>query len=242
MNYKFLLLFCIVLIVSSCSKDEEDMLQEIKQEELIGFTIHQINVINYFKEIALGFEFGNASSITRKWNSELRIFIGGEPNTELSVELEKIIMEINELATDGFQVTIVNDSLQSNYYIFFGSGTDYADLFPSQYSLISSNLGLFSLFWNAQNQFTSGHMYVDIIRTNLTEQKHLLREELTQSLGLARDSSKHPESIFQSARTSTTEYTLIDRDLIRLLYHPEMNIGLNEIQVDKVLRDILSRE
>ena len=31
-------------------------------------------------------------------------------------------------------------------------------------------------------------MYVDIVRADMNEQKHLLREELTQSLGLARDS------------------------------------------------------
>ena len=85
-------------------------------------------------------------------------------------------------------------------------------------------------------------MYVDIARTNLTEQKHLLREELTQSLGLARDSQKYSESIFQSAWTTTMEYALIDRDLIRLLYHPDMSIGLNETQVEVVLKEILSSE
>jgi hypothetical protein len=139
-------------------------------------------------------------------------------------------------------MTILNDSSQSNYFIFFGTGTDYAQLYSSQVDLVTSNLGLFSVFWNNQNQLTSGHMYVDIARTNLTEQKHLLREELTQSLGLARDSQKYSESIFQSDWTTTTEYALIDRDLIRLLYHPDMSIGLNETQVEVVLKEILSSE
>lgn len=85
-------------------------------------------------------------------------------------------------------------------------------------------------------------MYIDVSRANLTVQKHLLREELTQSLGLARDSQEYVESIFQSAWTTTNEYAEIDRDLIRLLYHPQMNIGLNETQADKVLREILSHE
>tara|TARA_B100001093_G_scaffold520464_1_gene616279 strand:+ start:7859 stop:8116 length:258 start_codon:yes stop_codon:yes gene_type:complete len=85
-------------------------------------------------------------------------------------------------------------------------------------------------------------MYVDINRANLAEQKHLLREELTQSLGLARDSQKYPESIFQSAWTTTTKYTSIDSDLIRLLYHPDMRIGLTKDQVDVVLKEILYNE
>lgn len=231
MNNRFLLLLLILVIVSSCSKDERDLLLDLSE--------YDIEVIEYFKDIALGFEFGNASSITRKWNSDLKIFVGGAPNAQLLDELERIKIEINELATDGFQVNIVNDSLQSNYYIFLGTGTEYAQLYPSQTGLVDSNWGLFSVFWNANNKFTSGHMYVDISRANLTEQKHLLREELTQSLGLAIDSQEYLESIFQSSWTTTNEYAEIDRDLIRLLYHPDMEVGLNENQVDQVLKEIL---
>ena len=170
------------------------------------------------------------------------MFVGGEPSTELLAELENIITEINDLATDGFTIKIVNDSLQSNYYIFLGSGTKYAEMFPNQLSLINSNWGLFWVYWNAQNHFTSGRMYVDIIRANSVEQKHLLREEFTQSLGLAKDSPLYMESIFQSEWTTINEYATIDKDLIRLLYHPEMKAGLNENQVDQVLRDILINE
>jgi hypothetical protein len=85
-------------------------------------------------------------------------------------------------------------------------------------------------------------MYVDIIRANSIEQKHLLREEFTQSLGFARDSQLYMESIFQSDWTTTIEYAPIDQDLIRLLYHPEMSVGLNELEVDNALREILSSE
>ena len=238
MDNKFLLLFplCIVILISSCSKDDDDILP--------GFILseYEIDVIDYFKDIALGFEFGNTSNITRKWNSEMKVFIGGEPSFELLAEFEKIRTEINELKTDGFNVTVVNDSLQSNYYIFFGSGTKYAEMFPDEANLVNSNWGLFYLLWNGQNQFYSGHMYVDIIRANSIEQKHLLREEFTQSLGFARDSQLYMESIFQSDWTTTIEYAPIDQDLIRFLYHPEMSVGLNELEVDNALREILSSE
>lgn len=239
MNTKFLLLFSlfIVILISSCSKDDDD---DILPEFILSE--YEIAVIDYFKDIALGFEFGNTSNITRKWNSEMKVFIGGEPSFELLAEFEKIRTEINELKTDGFNVTVVDDSLQSNYYIFFGSGTKYAEMFPDEANLVNSNWGLFYLLWNGQNQFYSGHMYVDIIRANSIEQKHLLREEFTQSLGFARDSQLYMESIFQSDWTTTIEYAPIDQDLIRLLYHPEMSVGLNELEVDNALREILSSE
>ena len=231
------LLFLLIIIISSCSQaDENATLPEPELSE------YQIDVIDYFKAVALGFEFGNASRITRKWNSDMNIFTEGEPSTELMNELNEIILEINDLATDGFQINIVDQSSQSNYHIFFGTGTEYAQSYPSQTNFVDANWGLFSVYWNAQNEFTTGHMYVDISRANLTEQKHLLREELTQSLGLARDSQRYLESIFQSAWTSTTDYAEIDRDLIRLLYHPDLNIGLNENRVEEVLREILINE
>ena len=70
-------------------------------------------------------------------------------------------------------------------------------------------------------------MYVGIFRANETEQKHLLREELTQSLGLAKDPPLYPESIFkQYFSTRTTEYPQVANDLIYRLYHPGMEIGL----------------
>ena len=234
-NNKILCLFLCIITAYSCSKD-----QEIPSEAELSD--YELDVIDYFKDIALGFEFGNASMITRKWQSDLTVFLGGQPPSELRAELQNITGEINTLATDGFKVVISDDSLVSNFYIFFGSGTDYAEKFPSQSNLVSSNWGLFSVFWNGQNQLNSGHMYVDIVRASTTEQKHLLREEFTQSLGLARDSPLYIESIFQSAWTTTSEYATIDADLIRLLYHPKMSVGLNADRVEEVLKDILANE
>ncbi len=52
----------------------------------------------------------------------MKIFVGGDSTSELLIELDVIIEEINELASDGFHIKLVNDSIQSNYYVFFGSG------------------------------------------------------------------------------------------------------------------------
>ncbi len=234
---KYLIFLALTILISSCSKDDEFVLPESE------LNAYDLSVIDYFKDIALGFEFGSATEITRRWESNMKIYVGGNASSELVLELDKIIGEINELSTTGFMIETVIDSLDSNYYIFFGSGSSYADIFPSQSSNVESNWGLFSIYWNGSNELYRGNMYVDIFRANETEQKHLLREELTQSLGLGKDSPKYAESIFQQAfSTKTTEYAQIDRDLIRLLYHPEMRIGLTKNQVDVVLTDILVSE
>ena len=235
----------ILLIIVACSSDSESLGDDQDsggEDNQINLTQYQIDVINYFKDIALGFEFGTASAITRKWKSPLKIFVGGKNNPALNLELNRIKDEINNLAKDGFKISIVNDSIASNYYIFFGSGKEYAQIYPNLVNYVENNWGLFNIYWSSDNVLNYGHMYVDIQRANAQEQMHLLREELTQSLGLGKDSEKYPNSIFQSSWTQTTEYLPIDRELIRLLYHPEMKIGLNDIAVEELLIEILQNE
>jgi len=205
--------------------------------------VYDMEVISYFQEIVLGFEFGGSSEVTRRWMTPMSVFVGGRPTAEHRDELTQIIGEINALVTTDFIVEQVSDSLQSNYYIYFGSGTDYARLFPKQANLVSANYGLFRIYWNGVEELNRGHMYVDILRATEEEQLHLLREELTQSLGIPKDSERYRESIFQqSYSTKTTNYAQIDEDLIRLLYHPMMRTNLSEFQVGEVLKEILLSE
>ena len=230
---KRVLLFLFTIVLFSCSNDDETV---------SGLTSYDEDVIEYFCEIALGMEFGGAPEVTRKWKTEMRIFVGGVKAPALLEALNDIIDEINTLATDGFSIDIVPDSLDMNYYLFFGPGDQYGKMYPSQAGLVKNNWGLFNIFWNSSNQIYSGSMYVDIDRANDIEQKHLLREELTQSLGLGKDSGRYPDSIFQMAWTTSLTYADIDRDIIRLLYHPEMETGLARSNAQALLSQILLSE
>lgn len=231
---RLLQIILLVIFISSCNSEEDLIAPKLDEYDL--------EVISYFKEIALGFEFGSSSKITRKWCSDLKVYIGGETNSLLLDELNKIMDEISSLTTDNFNMEIVSDSSLSNYYIFFGKGEDYAKMFPGSSSYVNNNWGLFSLWWNSSNCLNRGHMYVDTQRADFIQAKHLLREEFTQSLGLARDSDKYLNSIFQSSWTETLLYSDLDKDLIRLLYHPKMSTGFDATAVDGVLKEILISE
>ena len=209
-------------------------------DPLEGLDPFERQVVQYFKEISLGFEFGGASEITRKWASDVFITVEGEMPDYLLSELSLIIEEINELATDGFSVSLADKTTSSNFRIFFGSGAAYGELNPNASSAVSSNRGLFYVSWNANQNLVQGDMYVDVFAVAEVFQRHLLREELTQALGLAMDSSRYPNSIFQQSWTDVTEYAPIDRELIRLLYHPKMVSGLDEDSVTDVLVEILN--
>lgn len=203
------------------------------------------SVIAYFKSIALGFEYGSGTNVTRKWLSPMKIFVGGDKNNAvLSDNLNQTIAGINNLATDGFRIETTTDSAASNCYLFFGSKEEFVNLFPDASGSMSTNLALFNVWWDA-DVLNRARIFIDISTTTPTQQKSLILEEVTQSIGFGRDSPQYPESIFFETEGDggfATEYAERDRDLIRLLYHPQMRVGLSANEVDHVLRKIMAAE
>ena len=241
-KWSWIVVFFVFTI--SCSEDADEILPPGTAppsafDQLDPF---EQDVVNYFNEVALGFEFGNATKVTRKWIQPIKLKIEGSITPELEAELNDIIEEINNIATDSFRIEFSPNLFDFNVRIFFGSGSDYGDLNPGAKDFVSNNLGLFFVNWDGNQNLTSGDMYVDTERAEIAAQLHLLREELTQLLGLANDSKLYPESIFQQSWTLVTEYAPIDRELIRLLYHPRMNSGLNRMEVTDLLVELLSQD
>jgi len=156
-------------------------------------------------------------------------------------ELDQVISDLNELISrDNIELRIVSDSAQSNMTIFLGTGDEFAQVYPPAANFVNNNFGLFFVYFNSANILTRSIMYVDTSRPTVTEQRHLLREELTQSLGLAKDSFRFSNSIFQQAfSTKVTEYNNFDEAIIQMLYHPQMQPGLDIQSVDPVLREIV---
>jgi hypothetical protein len=79
-----------------------------------------------------------------------------------------------------------------------------------------------------------------ISTTGLTprERSHLIREELTQGLGLLNDSWDREDSIFYQGWTDITRYAPIDRSVIAMLYRPELTPGMSIEQALAVLREL----
>lgn len=175
---------------------------------------HSPKAVEYFNEIVMNNEFTGSRENTYKWKTDMKIYVDGQKPEYLMTELRKIVGELNNII-DPIQIKIVSTPSQANYFIYFGSHNVFAD----KYDLISPerlerNWGYFEVY------VSSGNMYVDLFRNNDTEShKHLLREELTQSLGLFNDSYKYPESIFYQGWTTTTEFAPIDIEIIDMLYN-----------------------
>jgi len=210
-----------ILAFSACRKDDSEVLPLLTTDET--------RVVEYFKEVALGFEYGDNSQVVRKWNSDMLVYMSGNTDSVLQAELATITDDLNALFTDKFHMSITHDSIRANFIIYTGGHQHYGDLFPQDAQGAVANAGLFRVYWDSLDVIISGHAFIDTDRiVDPVIRKHLLREELTQALGLGRDSYRYQNSIFQQDWTQVTEFSELDRTLIYLLYNPLIRPGMSD--------------
>jgi hypothetical protein len=175
------------------------------------------DVQEYFNEVVTNTEFDTSNHTISKWEKDVRIFVKGTKKQDLMVELDSIVSELN-LLIDPIDIKIVNKESDANLVLFFGSPEGFTKLYPNLKPYMEENWGLFEIF--GSEEITSGRIFVDIVRCkSSTGQKHVLREELTQSLGFCNDSYSYPESIFYQDWSETNEYAQIDKEIIKMLYN-----------------------
>jgi hypothetical protein len=192
----------------------------------------------YFLEIALGSEYGQAPLQIRKWKHPIYLAIDGEPMPEyLAAELQQVIQELNLLIeASGISLTCQTQiDAHTNLIVYLGSPQGYTQsVEPLARPFIDENKGFCYVHFNDRNEIYSGSVFLNT-EAGLAEAylKHLLREELTQALGLLQDSYTYPESIFYQKWTSTNTYAPIDKHLIRVLYAPWIRPGMTIQEVEK---------
>ncbi|MDY1591665.1 MAG: DUF2927 domain-containing protein [Methanofastidiosum sp.] len=185
--------------------------------------------IEYFTEIALGTEYGNNIKVVRKWDSDIRIKINGNPNEKDIQTLNQVISEINEIIGDKINVSIVN--MNQNIDISFVPLSDFYIC-----NAAPGNYGYFNCKWK-NNVIYECSICIATENTLLQEERsHMIREELTQSLGLMRDSLKYRDSIFYEGWTQTQRYSEIDRKMIEILYSENIRPGIGKEEVESILR------
>src|SRR5690606_35806986 len=120
-----------------------------------------------------------------------------------------------------------------------------AELNPYFYTMLNDDID-YEISGLAYSEFSNKTFIIDksLIFINSEEpidiQESTIIEEITQSLGLAFDSERHPNSVFyknKSGReTLVKEYSILDKDIVKLLYHPEMKPGANSIEAERIIK------
>jgi hypothetical protein len=188
--------------------------------------------IDYFLEVALGNEFGGGGARIKKWQGPVRIKVNGSPTAEDTRTLQQVMNEVNELANGAVQLAF--DDNKPNVQIYFVPESQFKRYEPNYRP---RNLGFFWARWN-QNIIQDSKVLITTTGVTQKERSHLIREELTQSLGLMRDSYRYRNSIFYQGWTDPTEYADIDRAVVQMLYRPEIRPGMTKTEVMAALQNL----
>ena len=186
---------------------------------LVGFLgiSQDTTVTSYFNEIAMGTEYSSHKEIL-KFKKDVYVIIQGNCNQELKDETIKILKELNDLI-EPINLYLTEDITKANVRLYFGGPDDYIKINPMSKNFIDECWGLFFIFPKYE-EIDMSLVFIDVERSwNNTQRKHVLREELTQCLGLGNDSFSYPESIFYQGWTETQNYSELDKKIIKMLYN-----------------------
>ncbi len=180
-----------------------------------------IDVIDYLIELSLSESTENR---LKKWTKEIRLQpYGFATNRDLSA-LNDITAALNALMGTT-QIRLTTDA--PNFKIYFYPSI-MLRLIEPDYS--TDNPSFLSIQWQ-QNQITDAKVLIDSFRTNQVQRDYLIRKQVAQGLGLMLDSETYPNSIFYQKWNGVTKLAPIDKQVITLLYHDQVEAGMTVQQL-----------
>jgi len=193
---------------------------------------------HYFLNIAFGPEYyvsGNEcleiNHYLHKWTSDIKVRIQGYPTPDDIESVNSVVIDLNGL-TQTIDISTVEKG--GNIEIYFIPEIQFVDILPSY---IPTNWGFFWVLWDSKGDIYRSTILIDSSRISQRARNHLIIEELTQSLGLMKDSNEYINSIFYQGYTYTTSLTPMDRDLVEILYNydPGFNSGTSLEEAKTIL-------
>ena len=201
----------------------------VASESEIEDAIKTCAAIDYLIEIALGNEYGDSEARVHKWKTDVVFRAMGIPTTSDSAVLDAVLADLDRLI--GTITISRDDDTENGVPVHFVPVSEMSQVLP-QYE--TGNSGFFWHWWDGSGQLYDG---VVLIATDVVEHKrfHIIREEITQLLGLAMDSFRYPTSIFQQSDTDVNRFAPLDEAVISLLYDSRVQPNATAVEIRAAL-------
>ncbi len=189
--------------------------------------------IDYFLEIAIGTQYGKKDARLHKWKYDINIEVIGQTTPEDILTLERIINELNAIL-EGIQIHRVKNN--PNTRIYFAPKSEFSSIEP-HYQPPST-----AFYWSRWNQTSIYESTILIASDGISQQQrdHHICAMLARNIGLAKRSERDSSSIFYKGSLTSTEFSEIDRTLVKLLYQPEIRHNMTADNVRALFPSIYS--
>ena len=214
----------------------------------ISYDPYSHAAVNYFSEIGFGSEYGEnqGQNVIVKWGSGMSVYIS-HANPEDASEARKITDELAQLT--GLSINFTNQPLteesfpHNTIHISYTTQDEFHQLcgkerYEKIVKLHGEQKGFFCNDWDDVSYvITRAHVLIDNTIQNQNQRNHLLREELTQSFGIMKDSNSYTDSVFHASYSyAPTEFSELDKQVIQILYDKKISPGMTLNQVEQALQ------
>lgn len=191
-------------------------------------------VITWYNEVCLDSEFIHSGdpSVVQKWTEPIRYSIEGEPTPEDLQVLEDFVEWLSTV--EGFPgIAQAQPEEWVNMRINFVDAQNLVWIMGQEYSSMDGAL----TFWYDDNNI---YDCIICIRTDLDQylRNSVILEEVYNGLGPIQDTMLRPDSIIYQEFAKPQNLTEADELILRLLYHPDMECGMNAEQCEAVIRSL----
>ncbi|MGF1753753.1 DUF2927 domain-containing protein [Vibrio makurazakiensis] len=203
-------------------------------------------VENAFYQVALKNEYASGSKPLSKWNKPLKVWIDHRVgDQELHQELTEMHLQHLEQVT-GLSIQLVKHESQANIKWLFTRESRWIEEVPNITGVKSTDhlrnaICTAGYATNSKNEIVRAGIVIPV--DHARENGKLLAcivEEITQVLGLPNDSEDAYPSIFND-QTPDDLLSPLDVVLLKLLYEPELKVGMTQQQLQPTVRKILKR-
>lgn len=207
---------------------------------------NQTFIENSFYEIALGSEHGVAAYEVRKWNKPMRIYVEHQvADRQLHDDLLNAQIEDLRKVT-GLSITRVKRKQDANVRYYFTSQQKLTALVransgASSVKTLHGAVCMATVSSGHNGSIHRGIVYIPVDQARMhAKLVSCIVEELTQVMGLPRDSDLVYPSIFND-KTPNSTLTGLDIALLKILYSPQVKAGMGRRQLRPVIRPIIKR-
>ena len=191
------------------------------------------DVILWFNEVVLDTEFhiGGDPSLVQKWDEPLIYELHGAATEEDLAVLDSFAAWLNTV--EGFPgMHRAEPGEWVNLRIHFTDEQGLVDVMGADYAGLD---GAVTFWYDGDNRIYDENI---CIRTDLDQylRNSVILEEVYNGLGPVQDTNLRPDSLIYQEYAMPQELTAVDELLIKLLYHPDMDCGMNAAQCEAVIR------
>jgi hypothetical protein len=177
--------------------------------------------LEYFSELVFKSDLHTKAVKLSKWNKDIMIGLTGEYTKEDSIEVRKIVNELNDIIkTINIEITTFENSNLKIHFVGYEEFDNYY-----KYASVGTH-GFLLIRHNFVKEITNGFILINKSLSG-NDRKSTIRNEISNSLGLINDSYKYPTSAFQQFENNNITYNKMDKKVIGLLYNYGLPTGLN---------------